>query len=416
MLDVPATAENSAARGRTHPARRGRRSLSRARPLLLWGALLAVLGVLLASREYQTRDPDSVVYATIAARMAAAPVERWIAPDWPGGFYMDGPFREHPVGLFVPAAALGRLGYAPEQAAYLVNAVYQVGTLLTVPLLAAAWASEERSRRLAWLLQLLPLAFVYRVRANHEGALVFFFALALLGTERARERPAWALLTALALDGILLVKGLTVVPALLCCLAWLAASHRAGRRLGGGWLGPVLSVFVLGATVWAYEAAYVQVTGTSFLEYYLGRATRADPNPASAVSDTLYNLVWYGARVAWFAAPWSVAGAVAALGLRREASAAGRGGVLFAVLAVVLYVGMFSLGERRAERYIYPAYVVTGAAGALLAMARWPRLDRALARWDGPWTALVVFVLTTGLHLMGGWLQLPRIKLWKADA
>jgi 4-amino-4-deoxy-L-arabinose transferase-like glycosyltransferase len=378
--------------------------------LLAAAATLAALG-------YRTRDPDSVLYARIAARMSHEPAERWIAPDWPPRGYAHGPYREHPVGVFVLPALLARLGYSAEQAAYVLNAVYQVGVLLLVPSLASAFADERLTWRLSSLLQLVPIAFTYRIRANQEAAVLLCLVVALVGTERSRERPAFVLVTVAGLVALALVKGLVVIPAFLACGAWLVASSIAKRRTTFGWLGLALAAVATVATAAAYEMAYVRATGSSFLEYYLGRATRADPNPAAAVSDALYNLVWYGARVLWFAAPWSVLALLAWRGRGGLAtlSARARGGIFFTIAATVVYTILFSLGERRAERYIFPVYFIVASGGALVAMQRWPKIERALRRLDAALAPAVVFALTFALHLLGGALELPRIKVWAPD-
>ncbi len=44
--------------------------------------------------------------------MSREPVGRWIAPEWPPGWYRHGHFREHPVGIHVLPALLARLGLA----------------------------------------------------------------------------------------------------------------------------------------------------------------------------------------------------------------------------------------------------------------------------------------------------------------
>ena len=382
-----------------------------------WTVVIAALSMALAALGYRTRDPDSVLYARIAADMSGAPRERWIAPDWPRGTYAHGRYQEHPVGVFVLPALLARLGYPAEQAAYVVNALYQVATLLLVPALAAALADRRHAWRLSSLLQLVPIAFVYRIRANQEAAILLCLVLALLGTERSRERPAYALLTIVALDVLALVKGLVVIPAFLACAAWLIASAIGRRRTARGWIGLGLAAAAVVVTTAAYEAAYVQATGESFLDYYFGRAARADPNPASAVSDTLYNLVWYGARVVWFAAPWSLLG-LAAMGWRRgsaDATARGRGGLFFLLATTILYLLFFSLGERRAERYIFPVYFLVASGGALAAQGRWPRIERVLRPLDSRFAPPAVFAVTAALHLLGGALDLPRIKVWAPD-
>ena len=63
---------------------------------------------------------------TYAGRLSSvAPAAEWIAPDFPPGWFMTGPYREHPVGLFVPAALLARVGYPADQAAYVERFVLE---------------------------------------------------------------------------------------------------------------------------------------------------------------------------------------------------------------------------------------------------------------------------------------------------
>src|SRR5207244_8113420 len=76
---------------------------------------LALLVIALAHRQGQ--DPDSRFYAGISARMAETPIAQWIAPEWFGNPNYSGLFREHPAGLFWPAALLARGGCPAEGAA-----------------------------------------------------------------------------------------------------------------------------------------------------------------------------------------------------------------------------------------------------------------------------------------------------------
>ena len=93
---------------------------------LAWTLAWMVTAALLAAVHFTSRDPDSQLYAGISARLVQEPVSQWIAPQWWGFWNSEGPYCEHPVGMFVVPALLGRLGYPPLQAAYAVNALYQV--------------------------------------------------------------------------------------------------------------------------------------------------------------------------------------------------------------------------------------------------------------------------------------------------
>jgi 4-amino-4-deoxy-L-arabinose transferase-like glycosyltransferase len=349
---------------------------------------------------------------------------------------MTGLYREHPVGAFVLPALFGRVVGSPEQAAYIVGALYQVLTILLIPRLAATFVEVRHARPLGWLLQLLPIAFTYRIRANQESALLVCFLAALYGLERARTRPVWGALTVAALGALTLVKGVLAIPCFLLCAVWLLVGRGPDRGSARpAWIALLIAlVATLGGTV-VYEALYRAVTGESFLATYLGRQLGA---AAAAQSEALfaqkaYNLVWYLGRVVWFPFPWSLV-AMAVVGRsvvnwragRSEPAPAlldtpdrrARRGFVFATAVVLLYVILFSVSDRRADRYIFPVYYAAGAAGALVALRQWPRLSRAVERIDRfhPYVTVGVWAATFALHLLAGHFHVPRIKIWAPDA
>ena len=321
----------------------------RARPgvvaILSWWVLAwALTAALLADTHYGSGDPDSKLYAGISARLVDLPVSQWIAPEWWGFWGLTGPYDEHPVGMFVVPAALGRLGYPAPQAAYAVNAFYQVASFVLVVLLARSMAPRRDADALGWLVQLLPIAFVFRIRANQEYAVLAGVLFALYACERARARPAWIGGMLAGFLAVLLVKGVFAFMVPLTCVLWLLARgpSPAARDLGAdaragvagrdvspalrglpvaAWLGILLMPVAGVLATWGYESAYVHVTGRSFLEMYRARQVPEGALTAgSPVVRSAYNLAWYAGRVLWFAFPWSVAGAAVVVGaLRRGA-------------------------------------------------------------------------------------------------
>jgi hypothetical protein len=89
------------------------------------------------------------------------------------------------------------------------------------------------------------------------------------------------------------------------------------------------------------------------------------------------------------------------------------GAFRFCLVLASAYVLVLSLGNNRADRFIFPAYFVLGAAGAAAAVRRWPapsRLAEKVRALGGPGTAalwLVLFVITLASSR-----QLPRVKIW----
>jgi hypothetical protein len=410
-----------------------------------WCAALLAALLALAALQYRAADPDSVLHAEIAARLGEEPPSLgWIAPEWPPGWYVQGLYREHPAGLFLLPALMVRLGYPAGQSAYAANALYQALAVMLVPAVAAAFASGREARALAWLLQLLPVAFVFRIRANHEGAIWLFFLVALLGTERLVEgRRFGALLGGAGLAALVLVKGLLAAPAILCCALWarlrLASSPPASRRRVVVIVTLAAWAVALAAMVVAYEILYRQATGVSFVREYLARQTTGvsflrdffatvPGGGASAAQPSggtlLSNVAFYAGRIVWFAFPWSLA--LLVIGVRRASTLrrwAGRlrdldrsaQGALFVAGAAALYVGLLSLSGRRAERYLFPVYFLVGACGAVAAFRAWPAVERLVAFVERiePYAPVVAWSALFALHLLGGPLGLPRIQLWR---
>ena len=385
---------------------------------LAWFAAVAAAMALIAATGYTSRDPDSTVYAGIAARLSAEPPASWIAPEWWGHWGFQGPFREHPAGILLLPAALGRLGYPAPQAAYAVNACFQAVSLVLLGALAATVVSGREARALTWMLQLILIAFVFRIRANQEYAVLAGLLAALYATERSRERPVWAWLTAASFAWVLLVKGIfgLMVPAV--CAVWLLA--RGARAAGAAavasrraWLALAATLVVLPAVTAGYEMLYQRVTGQSFLAFYAG--PRLD---AGAVASDLWlrwpvNLVWYAGRLIWYALPWSPFAIVVAwlwLKGRIRPDARAAGALPFALGASALIVAAFAAADRRADRFIFPAYFCLGAAGAIGAIRWSPRLSRLVERLDRPWVPAALWIGLFLLRLASG-PHLPRLML-----
>ena len=173
---------------------------------------------MLVARGFSSGDPDSALYAGIADRLAQEPVRRWIAPEW-WGFWpeaqMTGLFREHPAGVFLMSAALTRVGVPAAQGAYVIGIGAGLASLLLMASLIRRVTTRDEARAALVLLQLMPVAFIFRIRANHEYPILVCLLLALLGLAWIGERRPWwmgALAVAAGLAGGLLIKGVFVDP------------------------------------------------------------------------------------------------------------------------------------------------------------------------------------------------------------
>jgi 4-amino-4-deoxy-L-arabinose transferase-like glycosyltransferase len=397
-----------------------------------WLTALVAASLLLTWLHLRTRDPDSRLHVEIAQRLAHEPVTRWIAPEWWGLWRSQGLFREHPAGIFWLPAALTRLGYPGGEAAYLANALYQALTLVVLARLAAAVVTPLEARALTWLLQLIPIAFAYRIRANHEQLVLLCLLAALLGTERSLARARWAGLAAAACACLALVKGVFVIFGPLACGLWLLLRGETvdSRQRARAWLGLLVALGAIGLTAVFYEWGYRSVTGQPFLAVYLGRqlGVAAQAHSDDWLAQKGLNLFWYLGRVLFFPLPFSVVALVVAWKKRSDLARLARLGagslvgtdgraLAFALLLSGVYVAAFSLSDRKADRYIFPVYFLVAAVGAVACLRASPRLHALAERIDrlGAWVTPAVWLVAFALHPVAGWLSLPTVKIWPSD-
>ena len=90
-----------------------------------------------------------------------------------------------------------------------------------------------------WALQLIPIAFVFRVRANQEYPLLAGLLLTVYAIERARTSWPWIAAAIAGALYALLVKGVFALLAPVLAALWLWTRHRHGRkwrcRPGSAW-------------------------------------------------------------------------------------------------------------------------------------------------------------------------------------
>jgi 4-amino-4-deoxy-L-arabinose transferase-like glycosyltransferase len=387
------------------------------REAVVWTVFFVGVAALLVLLRFASHDPDSDLYAGLSARLAEQPISRWIAPEWWGlwpRIGQTGLYRDHPIGGFVVPALLGRLGVPGVQAAYIVGVGAGLAALLLIGHLVAQLSTRAEARAVLVLLQLMPVAFVFRIRANHEYAMLICLVVALLGIDEARRswRGVWMVAAALAAG--LLIKGAFVVLIAIGAGIWVVLNP--GRQ-PGSLLGPVaaavVGLAVLVAAAVGYDWWYERVTGETFWVPYwqlqLGQVPIA--TSAEGGSTLLQNVGFYLVRLLWHPAPWSLA--LVALARQRWSAGlplwpatptAARQGILFALGYAAILIVVLSPSSRIAERYIFSATYAIATAGIVAACRAWAGLATTIERLDRRvpslpallWLSLIVIRLSVG--------------------
>jgi 4-amino-4-deoxy-L-arabinose transferase-like glycosyltransferase len=390
------------------------------RELTAWTVALLLVAALLVGVGFTSDDPDSALYADLSARLAAGPVERWIAPQWWGNWDHEGLFREHPAGVFLLPTLLGALGLPGVQAAYIVGVATALVSLVLIAAAIGRISSPADGRAALVLLQLMPLAFIFRIRANHEYPMLLCLVIAVIGIELARRSWRWIWITPVALTTAMLVKAAFVAVPLVAIGWWMLLDPlRAGGSAQRQVVALALAMGLMVATAIAYDAVYVRLTGESFWGGYWARqmAPLSIGVQAEGRPGVLHHLGFYALRMLWHPAPWSFAllgGAWRTRGRwmawwNREDDTRRRA-LVFAAGFAVTTVLMLSMASRFAERYIFSPNYALAAAGIVVGLHTWPGLRRAIERLDARVPALPIvcwLLLILGRLALGP--VLPRI-------
>lgn len=389
----------------------------------IWILAFVAVSAVLVVTGFTSEDPDSALYHQISARMSIEPVSRWIAPEW-WGFWpeaaMSGYFREHPAGLFWLPAAMGRIGIPAAQAAYITGIGAALAALVLIASIVARLTSRAEGRAALVLLQLMPVAFIFRVRANHEYPMLLALALTLAGLAGVARSWRWAGLVAAGLTLGLLVKGVFVVMPLGAAALWVlinpTAEANARRR---GLAAIAIALVTMAAVAALYDWHYARVTGDGFWRAYWARqlGPLQIATPGEGGSTLLQNVGFYLSRLLWHPAPWSFAIVWAAWMERRRLTdawtlipAPARRGLLFALGFAAMAVVVLAPSSRFAERYVFSGTYAVGTLGAVLAWRYWPRVRAAIARADAALPALPAMLWFVLMMLrLGVGPALPRI-------
>jgi hypothetical protein len=177
----------------------------------IWAAGFLVVALLLALTGFASDDPDSALHAALSARLAEGPVSHWVVPEWWGNWDSEGLYREHPIGVLFLPTLLASIGVPAVPASYIVGIAAGLAALLLLGHLVSRLGTAADGRAAMVLLQLMPVAFLFRIRANHEYPMLVCLLLTVVGLEGVQRSWRWAALVAAALSAALLIKGVFVV-------------------------------------------------------------------------------------------------------------------------------------------------------------------------------------------------------------
>jgi 4-amino-4-deoxy-L-arabinose transferase-like glycosyltransferase len=326
---------------------------------------------------YEYYDSDSSCYSSISQKLAYRPVLAWCAPQWWGHGGNQGLFHDHPPGILWLPAILVRLGIKGSVAALCANFFYILLSLYFVFKLAKFWGNATFGWGAVFGFVLTPIFLQYLIRANQEHPLNLAIVAGIYGLARSRESLGHKVLFVAALVFAVFIKGMSaLILSMLAAIYWLIVLR--DRRTFSLIFFAHLIAF---GAIFLFELWYKGITHTSFLQAYLafqgGRSIGAVFHPGRRI----YSLLWYSARALWFSSPWVLFLFYGIWRSKKEKPGLFKDPFLcFLLISALGIVLFFSLSDRKADRYIFPAYLLLVLAGIRVLLRMKPKVADFLAR------------------------------------
>jgi len=352
---------------------------SRLSLFVLLALTIAVLFTIVSVFPYEYRDSDSSCYSALSQKLALRPYGQWCAPQWGGHGGNEGLFREHPPGIFWLPALLVQAGIKPNVAALCANFIYWLLSLFLIFKLAERLGDSLLGWGMVFGIVLTPVFLQYLIRANQEHPLNLAILAGIYGLSRCRDSKWGGVLFAAALIFAVMIKGVSaILLSMLAVLFWLVLSRNRKTFI---WIvaGHLLALGAAGLL----ELWYRRVTGEAFWPVYFSiqgaRSLAGSFNPLTKA----YNFVWYAARVLWFAAPWTFFLIYDRMfSKKRKQAVSGDSFVKYFLLAALVIIAFFSLSDRKADRYIFPAYFFAALAGLFVFFGLRPKIRELFEKWE----------------------------------
>lgn len=335
----------------------------------LVACFLVACVVFVSWRQYRVHDADSRLYAAMSEDLAQLPWHRWCALQWNGHWDRQGWFVEHPPGFFWATALAIDMGLTPFVAIYTVNFISWTISLGVLSFLAYRLESVATAIMAPVIWIVCPVFLQYLVRGDQEHPLTAAILLGVAIT-LCTHHPLWVSLGwASVLFVATMLKGLPALALIALGLFigyWRRASH-------AWWLSFALALCLWVVGCYLFDRWYWLQTGQSFWASYLKGQVAFSVGKKWLWSQKICNLGYYLARPIWFGLP---ALGLGIYGLKHVTYKSLRLRICFWLGPIVscLFVGAFSLADRKADRYLFPIYPFLSLSAATI-LSRTPHIS-----------------------------------------
>ena len=344
-----------------------------------WAGVFFLAVFIVSQSQYKSSNDDSKYYTDLVVRYQHENWQNILSPLWGVNYYSYAPtayMRDQLPGQLILGVGVSKLGIPASQALHVLGMVFQILSILLLVKVAEQFGEVDKARCLYYGLLLTPMAFSYNLRANHELGVMFFCFLSLYAGLKLEKSLGWSLISALASVMLLMIKGPFFIFGLILFTIGFYFSPKKAKL----WT-LVFSLFLSGLSIllvgYLYESFFIKVTGQSFfLEFYkiqIQQRAMTNTHAHSFLIQKLLNFKYYFVNYFSYSLPWCLLVLISIVKNRKDEkmmkdlkSFITSPISLCLLTAAFVFCFMFSMSDRTASRYIFPAYYLFSAWSVLL--------------------------------------------------
>lgn len=337
---------------------------------IYWFISFLLASYFLTLKNFRSESNDSNYYNELVVRYHNQDWKTVFTPKWGENIYGFDPstyMRDQLPGQTLMGIALTKMGVPATHALYILEMAFQILSIFLFVQIAQYFWEQKKATILFYSLLLIPMAFSYNIRANHESGIMFCSLLALYSGLKMGHSSKWIILAALASFGLLWIKGpFFIFGFILMTIGYFYSQEKNKSSLTLLAAYFLSIVFILISAI-CFELVTRKLTGTSFfLEFWsiqIQQRAIGLTQKHHFIIQKMINFYYYFSHYLAYALPWSLLLIIFII-KNLKTSAFFKNCFTFIksplsqcmLSAAMSFCLLFSLSDRVAGRYTFPGY------------------------------------------------------------
>lgn len=386
----------------------------RSKLFIYWFCTFIIAAFILTNSQFKSTNDDSNYYTNQVIRAQGKSWEYALTPKWGVNYYSYEPtsyMRDQFPGQLLLGLAVSKLGIPARHALHLLEMLFQLSSIFLIVQIARQFLPYEKASVLYYALILTPMSFSYNLRANHELGVMFFCFLSLYAGLKLSSSKYWGLLSILSSVMLLFIKGPFFIFsfALTAFGGYFSQTRVSFKRL---FYTLFLSLFLVVLSAYGFERLFLKITGLSFFsEFYkiqIQQRAMQIAKEHSFIVQKLLNFYYYLSHYIIYSLGWSLLALLVIMknflkkDFRTELTSFIKTPLSNCLLlSAFVFCLFFTMSDRTATRYVFPAYYLFSAWVIFLLhhiSGDFRKVHVSITKWGLHFVAPCLWFLAFALH------------------